>query len=975
MAGYWDTKKLIIDTLVGRPVGTLIFPEGHQNFALSLLDYIRSVEVLGASSLQGVAEQDTVPVQPDNARICYIATVPPNRFYTFENFRDENGQPIQVVSGLNTITFCTLLWNGEYWSVQTTQMYSGDQGGPQVGIRDLLTSGTTIGVLTIDGVDYTLKAPAGGGGGGSSVAIRDLLATGTTIGILTIDGIDYTLKAPSGGSGSYILGNELTGSPTQGILKGVIGFTKNGTISENDSSMIEWDQINGAWHFKGNLYADGWISDGGIGSGGGGGGSTVSIRDLLTEGTTIGILTIDGVDYTLKAPAGGGGGSVTVVDNLTTDSPTDALSANQGRLLKSYIDGGYVFKGFATCSTTPPARTPYPVCYIGVESGHYVDFYGNPLISLQDGQVVFLSRRANRDLWDIAIYTISTGSGGGGGSSTLAGLTDVSLSGSLSNGQYLTYNSSLNKWINSIPPSISNLWDVRLTNLQTGQFLGFDGSHWVNMTPQGGGGSTVSWGIESGNTVPLSVDGVSKTLLLSGALSGYATQSWVQQQSYITNESDPTVPSWAKQSSLQFSALPAAYVGSTAIQSSKAVQSLTGISSIKATLDTNSETTSLFEWDSDKSAWHFHGNLYADGWISEGGIGSSSGGGGVDLDRVWASLTNSIADTYANTKIDIAHIPDITTSKITNLESWISGKNYITASALNGYATQSWVQQQNYITVSALTGYATESWVQQQNYVPQSRKINGVDLSQDRTLYLGTTTLQTSSGAQAVTGILSIKNATNDSLFEWDSANSAWRFHGNLYADGWIADGGIGSSGGGSGIDLDRMWDSLTNSVADAYANTKIDLLHIPDITTSKITNLESWISGKNYITASAIPTELKNPYALTFGNDSYDGSVAKTITAASLGAITQETDPTVPSWAKDASLAFSSLPALYALGTQITNTATQGTLLRVSALSNAAASVVGSDDSRIEWDSQRSAWHVYGNFYTDGWNAAGGVQ
>lgn len=159
MPGYWDTKKLIIDTLVGRPVGTLIFPEGHQNFALSLLDYIRSVEVLGASSLQGEAQQDTVPVQPDNARVCYIATVPPNRFYTFKNFRGEDGQPIQVVSGLNTITFCTLLWNGEYWSVQTTQMYSGSQGGPQIGIRDLLATGTKIGILTINGVDYILNVP------------------------------------------------------------------------------------------------------------------------------------------------------------------------------------------------------------------------------------------------------------------------------------------------------------------------------------------------------------------------------------------------------------------------------------------------------------------------------------------------------------------------------------------------------------------------------------------------------------------------------------------------------------------------------------------------------------------------------------------------------------------------------------------------------------------------------------------------
>lgn len=159
MPGYWDTKKLITDTLVGRPVGTLIFPEGHQNFALSLLDYIRSVEILGASSLQGEAEQDTVPVQPDNARICYIATVPPNRFYTFRNFLGEDGQPIQVVSGMNTITFCTLLWNGEYWSVQTTKMYSGSQGGPQIGIRDLLATGTKIGILTINGVDYILNVP------------------------------------------------------------------------------------------------------------------------------------------------------------------------------------------------------------------------------------------------------------------------------------------------------------------------------------------------------------------------------------------------------------------------------------------------------------------------------------------------------------------------------------------------------------------------------------------------------------------------------------------------------------------------------------------------------------------------------------------------------------------------------------------------------------------------------------------------
>lgn len=51
----------------------------------------------------------------------------------------------------------------------------------------------------------------------------------------------------------------------------------------------------------------------------------------------------------------------------------------------------------------------------------------------------------------------------------------------------------------------------------------------------GGGGSTVSWGTESNNTVPLTVNGTSKTLLLSTALSGYATQAWVQQQNYLTS--------------------------------------------------------------------------------------------------------------------------------------------------------------------------------------------------------------------------------------------------------------------------------------------------------------------------------------------------------------------------------------------------------------------------------------------------------
>lgn len=118
MGGYRDTKKLIEDTLVGRPAGTLILPEGHQNFALSLLDYIRSIEILGSSVLQGIAQQDTVPIQPNDSKVSYVGMVPAGQIYTFTNFYDENGDSISVESASNVVSVCLFIWNCVYWSVE-----------------------------------------------------------------------------------------------------------------------------------------------------------------------------------------------------------------------------------------------------------------------------------------------------------------------------------------------------------------------------------------------------------------------------------------------------------------------------------------------------------------------------------------------------------------------------------------------------------------------------------------------------------------------------------------------------------------------------------------------------------------------------------------------------------------------------------------------------------------------------------------
>ena len=56
MAGYSDTKQMIINALTGRPEGTKIQPKDHQAFALQIVDYIRSVELVGNASNDKLAE-------------------------------------------------------------------------------------------------------------------------------------------------------------------------------------------------------------------------------------------------------------------------------------------------------------------------------------------------------------------------------------------------------------------------------------------------------------------------------------------------------------------------------------------------------------------------------------------------------------------------------------------------------------------------------------------------------------------------------------------------------------------------------------------------------------------------------------------------------------------------------------------------------------------------------------------------------
>lgn len=122
MAGYKDTRQLIIDTLMNRPAGTEIQPENHQEFALAITDYVRSVELLAGNAFIGFAEANTVPVQSDKGQCFYISTVRPGQTVNFVNFIDSNGNAISVSSPDGKMSLVTLIWNTQYWSSQIVTM-------------------------------------------------------------------------------------------------------------------------------------------------------------------------------------------------------------------------------------------------------------------------------------------------------------------------------------------------------------------------------------------------------------------------------------------------------------------------------------------------------------------------------------------------------------------------------------------------------------------------------------------------------------------------------------------------------------------------------------------------------------------------------------------------------------------------------------------------------------------------------------
>lgn len=246
--------------------------------------------------------------------------------------------------------------------------------------------------------------------------------------------------------------------------------------------------------------------------------------------------------------------------------------------------------------------------------------------------------------------------------------------------------------------------------------------------------------------------------------------------------------------------------------------------------------------------------LWANGFVSSGGIGSSgeSGGGGL-IETVYGvsdlgtqySGTEVLTATFSAKAIDTIYNAlqtlssnTYTKSEVNSLIAAVNSFSYEVVSTLPtaGLTTMYKIylvpssdpQAQNikdeYITIYDGNAYSWEqigsTAIDLSGYVQTTRKINGVDLSADRTFYtLGTSHSTTAArgtmlGVSAISYNLSSDAGSDSTRIEWDSTNGAWHVYGNIYADGWISAGGIGNGGSGSASALANLVDVQLTSLA-----------------------------------------------------------------------------------------------------------------------------------------------------------------
>jgi len=505
------------------------------------------------------------------------------------------------------------------------------------------------------------------------------------------------------------------------------------------------------------LWAEGWIAAGGVGTGSGGGGGASALYDLVdvsVDGRKQGdLLTYNGSHWVNMERS-------SLLSDYYTKSQVDTLLSNidlDGLLtsITTQEDGTLDF----TWNNGDVTKVDLTHRHLDLESA-----IASLRIWIDDGQGnLTLDTTKYSNLWIPGwIAAGGVGTESSGGVSFLKELTDI----------YHNENGILRSDGSAV---------------QNGDVLVYDSTNamWSAAAQSGGGGSTVSWGTESGGTIPLTVDGTTKTLLLSGALDGYLplTGGTLTGDLRLKNTGNYGL-------AINFGDGNYVYL-KEADDDVLSIYAKNGIS-LSA-----SGASSKFEWDSDNNAWHFHGNVYADGWMAAGGIGSgSSGGSNVSISNLLSSGTRVATIKIDGTDYDIlapsgggsggiGTVTSVGLSVPTGLS--VSGSPITTSGTLrislaNGYKIPTTAELGNFVTLDTaqtITGAKTFSTNPLTIASSSGISVNAssyIDIGEARLVY------------DSVANALHVTKRTGGTVSPV-----------GLYADGFVAAGGTGS--GSSGLD------------------------------------------------------------------------------------------------------------------------------------------------------------------------------
>ena len=446
-------------------------------------------------------------------------------------------------------------------------------------------------------------------------------------------------------------------------LLGISGITYTGSASTaNDKSKIEWDATansgEGAWHFLGNIYADGFISAGGLSPGGGASGTTLqAVWDSLTGNSS---------PYTDTR--------IHPAHLLATDS-----TASTGLIIGAGLSYDSSTRVLSATGTTYTAGTGITID----SSTHEISVTDNTYASYSHTHTTSIATSTGTNQITLAF---------GSKYALTAGGTSYVFTMPVNPDTNTTYKVTLN---GTVKGDSTNGVDLGTYSISNGVITIGSGTTITPVTnvAVGGTGYTDKLAITAGGsttyiTVPFATT--------ASKLSTVSKTAW--GRTYWTSGGVPD--SISGDMSSVGNITPSAN-NSKNLGSSSAFWANTYSS--KFYLNANT----YFELDSDGYVHLVHPSgkgFYADGFVSAGGVSSGGGTGGIDLPAMWTSLANTtITNPDANTQIATAH-----------LTTALSGYLPLTAGSGNSLTGQLYITLSNTSTtpnIIAKSGLSTVSYL------------------------------------------------------------------------------------------------------------------------------------------------------------------------------------------------------------------------------------------------------------------------